>query len=278
MMLNVISLGAGVQSSTMALMAAHGEITPMPDCAIFADTQSEPRSVYAWLDWLTKQLPFPVYRVTAGNLTDDGLQLAVSKRSGKKYWKTLVPFYIQAPDGTKGMIGRKYTADYKVAVLERQCKLFVSRRERLAHKPGMPPLIMKWLGISRDETYRRKESPESWSKHHWPLIDLNMTRADCLAWMERNGYPRPPRSACVYCPYHSDEEWLRLKTDEPEEFARAVAFEAQAQAQACQVTIGKPFLHDSMKPLPEIDFSASVYERSRQFDMFNNECEGMCGV
>ena len=37
--LRVISLGAGVQSSVMALMAAKGEIGPMPDCAIFADTQ-----------------------------------------------------------------------------------------------------------------------------------------------------------------------------------------------------------------------------------------------
>lgn len=30
-MIHVISLGAGVQSSTMALMAAHGEIEPMPE-------------------------------------------------------------------------------------------------------------------------------------------------------------------------------------------------------------------------------------------------------
>ena len=37
-MLEVISLGAGVQSTTMALMAAHGEIEPMPDLAIFTDT------------------------------------------------------------------------------------------------------------------------------------------------------------------------------------------------------------------------------------------------
>lgn len=36
--LRALSLGAGVQSTTMALMAAHGEIGPMPDCAIFADT------------------------------------------------------------------------------------------------------------------------------------------------------------------------------------------------------------------------------------------------
>jgi len=49
-MINVLSLGAGVQSSTMALMAAKGEITPMPDCAIFADTQAEPQSVYdSWI-------------------------------------------------------------------------------------------------------------------------------------------------------------------------------------------------------------------------------------
>ena len=34
----VLSLGAGVQSSTLALMAAKGEVTPMPDVAVFADT------------------------------------------------------------------------------------------------------------------------------------------------------------------------------------------------------------------------------------------------
>ena len=48
-MINVLSLGAGVQSSAMALMAAKGEITPMPDCAIFADTQAEPQSTTIWI-------------------------------------------------------------------------------------------------------------------------------------------------------------------------------------------------------------------------------------
>jgi hypothetical protein len=42
----VLSLGAGVQSTTLALMAAHGEVGPMPDCAIFADTCWEPKAVY----------------------------------------------------------------------------------------------------------------------------------------------------------------------------------------------------------------------------------------
>ena len=51
--LRVISLGAGVQSTTMALLAAHGEIQPMPDAAIFADTGWEPAAVYRHLEWLT---------------------------------------------------------------------------------------------------------------------------------------------------------------------------------------------------------------------------------
>jgi len=54
----------------MALMAAHDEIAPMPVAAIFADTQAEPKAVYEWLDWLEKQLPFPIHRVTAGKLEE----------------------------------------------------------------------------------------------------------------------------------------------------------------------------------------------------------------
>lgn len=51
---DILSLGAGVQSSTLALMAARGEVPGFPklDCAIFADTQDEPASVYRWLEWL----------------------------------------------------------------------------------------------------------------------------------------------------------------------------------------------------------------------------------
>ncbi|MBP2230768.1 3'-phosphoadenosine 5'-phosphosulfate sulfotransferase (PAPS reductase)/FAD synthetase, partial [Azospirillum agricola] len=61
--LRVLSLGAGVQSTTLALMAATAEVGPMPDCAIFADTEWEPHGVYEHLDWLETQLPFPVLSI-----------------------------------------------------------------------------------------------------------------------------------------------------------------------------------------------------------------------
>ncbi|CUX70115.1 conserved hypothetical protein [Agrobacterium sp. NCPPB 925] len=70
--LRALSLGAGAQSTTMALMAAHGEIGPMPDCAIFADTGGSRKPSYEHLEWLTSPnvLPFPVHIVSAGNIRD----------------------------------------------------------------------------------------------------------------------------------------------------------------------------------------------------------------
>jgi hypothetical protein len=106
-----------------------------------------------------------------------------------------------------------------------------------------------------------------------------MKRRDCVAWMNAHAYPTPPRSACVFCPYHSDAEWRRLKRDEPEEFAKAVQFERDYQAGklATVSTKGfKPFLHSSRVPLDQVDFSTDV-ERGQGL-LWGNECEGMCGV
>ena len=64
-----LSLGAGVQSSTLALMIEKGKI-PMVDCAIFADTQAESKETYKFLAWLKTQLSYPVYMVSKGSLTE----------------------------------------------------------------------------------------------------------------------------------------------------------------------------------------------------------------
>lgn len=49
--MRILNLGAGVQSTTIFLMAHEGEL-PMIDYAIFADTQEEPKAVYDHLAWL----------------------------------------------------------------------------------------------------------------------------------------------------------------------------------------------------------------------------------
>lgn len=124
-----------------------------------------------------------------------------------------------------------------------------------------------------------KPSRVRYSVHRWPLIDAGMTRRHCLEWMEKRGFPSPPRSACVFCPYHSNKEWRRLRDEEPEEFARAVAFEKayqEAKSKTLSIKHFVPYLHNSRMLLDQVDFSTE--EERGQLDMFGNECEGMCGV
>lgn len=271
--MDIISLGAGVNSSTMALMAAHGEITPMPIAGVFSDTQAEPQSVYTWLDWLEKQLPFPVYRVTKGSLEEVSLEIR-TKRDGSGQWvKNLIPAYIKNPDGTRGIMGRACTFDYKVLMLEKE-----SRRIAQVKRGEKTVRVIQWIGISRDEAHRMKPARQPWIRHRWPLVDLGITRWDCLRWMEQKGYPKPPRSACVFCPFHSDTEWRRLRDEEPHEFHNAVAFEIALQERKARTDNrgGIPFLHNSLVPLGEVDFSTD--EERGQISLFGNECEGMCGV
>lgn len=263
---HIISPGAGVQSSTMALMAAAGEITPMPIAAIFADTQAEPESVYRFLDFLEKKLPFPVLRVTRGSLEQRELRVLRSAKSGKHYRKSGIPLFLAQPNGSIGIIPRKCTGDFKIAPITKEIRKYKSLG------------VVQWFGISLDEIQRMKESQISWITHRYPLIDARMSRHDCLRWMEKHGFPKPPRSACVFCPYHHDREWARLKKEEPEEFQRAVEFErlVQQAALADETTEAVPFLHDSCKALAEVDFSTE--EERGQFSLFNAECSGMCGV
>lgn len=273
-MKHFISLGAGVQSSAMALMAANKEITPMPEAAIFADTQAEPQSVYDWLDWLEKQLPFPVYKVTAGDLWKDSIEMKTSK-DGRKYTKTLIPLFTYTEEKGQGMMPyRLCTVDYKVKPLSKKVKELAGVKRGEKNK-----VVTQWIGISLDESRRMKPSREKWSEHRWPLIEMRMTRQACKDWMQAKGYPEPPRSACVFCPFHSNAEWQRLKTQEPAEFERAVQFEQELQEAKSKTRDNMhstPYLHRSCKPIDQVD-TRSDFDKG-QLPLWDDECEGMCGI
>lgn len=282
--IHILSLGAGVQSSTLALMAAYGEVPHLPrlSAAIFADTQDEPQSVYAWLDWLESAIkaapnPFPIHRVTRGKLSERSLEMR-STKDGRSYCRTDIPFHTLDPEtGEKGKVNsRACTADFKLQPIIKKARE-IGEVPRKA-KGGNQIHVVQWIGISLDEIYRMKPSRDWWAESIWPLVDMRMNRHDCKRWMEANGFPEPPRSSCVYCPFHNDAEWRRLKTEEPAEFQKAVDFEraiqkAKAESDNFRST---PFLHKSLKPLDLVDFSND--EDNGQLNLFNQECLGMCGV
>lgn len=264
---HILSLGAGVQSSTLALMAAAGEITPMPTAAVFADTHAEPAGVYRWLDWLEEQLPFPVHRVNNGDLAETSTRVRTSEKNGLTYLSHAVPAFTLAPDGTKGTMFRQCTDKHKLVPLRKAIDAIRGERDAIV-----------WIGISSDEVIRMKPSRVAGVTHIWPLIDKGMSRRKCLDWMAAKGYPQPPRSSCSFCPYHSDREWRRLRDSEPDAFADAVAYEKRLQAAALNVPRldSVPYLHASRVPLEQVDFSTDI-ERG-QIELFGEDCEGLCGV
>lgn len=257
----ILSLGAGVQSSTIALMAAEGLISAMPLEAVFADTHSEPEETYRYLAWLRSVLPFPVVTVSAGSLYEKAALLDTTKKLARKIATRVLPsFYVS--NGAIQMSQRRCTSSYKIIPIRQHVRKYF--------RAG----VQQWIGISTDEAGRMKDSQVSYIKNRYPLIELEMSRQDCIDWLDSKGYPVPPKSSCVFCPFHDDKAWSNLKLNHPADFERAVELERHMQANELvhDYASHTPYLHRSCKPLDQIQF-----RHEKQPDLFQNECFGMCG-
>ena len=271
--LRVISLGAGVQSTCMYLMAVEGDL-PNPDMAIFADTQSEPLETMAHLKWLQDTFGhiIPIKIATRGSLRDDVIES--TKPDGKHFAN--VPFWTIGIDGRETPGRRHCTREFKIDVVKK------SVRETLGLQPGERAAgrfrVEEWIGISVDEASRAKPSRYSWVTSRWPLLyDMPMRRGDCLDWMADHGYPLPPKSACTFCPFRGLQEWRELRDTQPEAYADAVEIDHALRRNGPLRGMGDlSYVHRSLRPLEEIVADSDADEV--QINLFENECEGMCGV
>ncbi|GAB2796516.1 hypothetical protein GCM10027199_85140 [Amycolatopsis magusensis] len=108
-----LSLGAGVQSLTVFLLACEGQI-PRFDAALFADTGWEPKQVYTQLDTARRigaQAGIPVLTVSSGNIRHDALN------PDARF--VTMPLFAKNPDGSRGMARRQCTGEYKIKPLKR---------------------------------------------------------------------------------------------------------------------------------------------------------------
>jgi hypothetical protein len=249
-------------------MAQRGDIAPF-DCAIFADTKSEPAAVYRHLDWLRDELGFPVHMTSRGSLRQEILDASAGKRGA---WGR-PPLFIVNPDGSQGMTRRQCTGDYKIDPIMRKVRELAGVPRR---SPGPRQVIVEQaIGISLDEAHRMRDARFRWVRHVHPLIDLGMTRQACLRWLSDHGYPEPPKSACTFCPFHSDAMWREMKENDPESFADAVAVDDALRSGHHFMLRGTPYLHRQRVPLRDVDLTDY---RSLNGDLFGEECEGVCGV
>ena len=295
-MIEVLNFGAGVQSTTLLLMSLDG-VLPKLDNVIFADTQWEPAAVYRHLEWCKKIAASKGLEIsvrTAGNLREDLLEFWGPRRKsadGKRY--ASIPAYIRNPDGSRGIVRRQCTSEYKIDVIDR----FIRREViGLAPRQRWPKdrVVRQWIGISCDEFQRMKKTTSANRVLWHPLIEAEelqrtppgtlrgitrgFTRKDCLRWLSDHGYPEPPRSACIGCPFRRNKEWLRLTRDE---FADACEVDRLIRERGWGSAVndagelrGQPYLHDSLVPLSEADLGGT----NTEWNDWDNECDGVCGV
>lgn len=235
--MRVLSLGAGVQSTTVLLLALDGRIAPY-DEIVFADTGDEPAAVYEHLDRLDKVAT--ISRVSRGRLSD-----------------TATSSYVPIPvfDGHGGMGNRQCTNQYKLRPIRQHLRKLKATRVDLS------------VCISTDEYLRAKDSGLKWCVNTFPLLDLRWSRDDCQTYLaDRWAWP-VPRSACVYCPLRPDRQFIDLRENHPDDWARAVAFD-----ESLRINGHGSYVHHSERPLAE------AVLRPEDAGQLTLECEGMCGM
>lgn len=270
----VMSFGGGVQTVAMAALAANGEIE-RPDFCVFADPGNESKLTYRYISTFSKWMAERGLRLivaSRGNLADDVLNL-----KGKRTVPLSLPVFTLSPTGEKGMLMRQCTQEYKITIVFRT----IRRELGLVRKRLKPDAIRVALGISTDEVIRMKPCRAPGFTNCWPLIEKRMSRQDCLDYIKKCGLPKPPKSACIFCPYHSDAFWKEMRVSRPDEWDEAVKFDYAIREKwpkmwkkAGSKMKSTVFLHSQRVPLNQVKLGAMHDEP----DLFGNECEGHCGL
>lgn len=239
-MSEVWSCGGGVQSVAIAALIYTGKL-PKPDFAVMADTGYERSSTWEYIEFLQTKVPVEI--VKAADYATVGLW------GGKDKTTLLIPAFTDI-NGQPSKLSGFCSNEWKRRTIDRWLK-----------EQGVGK-FRKWIGFSTDELRRAKNYDD-----YYPLIELRMSRNDCLSLVESLGWPMPPRSSCWMCPNHSAHEWREIKASN--DWGRVVAFDEAIRERDPNV-----WLTRDIEPIAEVDFD----DRNR--DLFTEtDCEsGLCFV
>jgi len=217
MTLRAISYGGGVQSTALCVLATQRKIGRI-DAALFAnvgDDSEDPATIRyvreVMVPWAAER-GLPVHELH--RTKRDGSSETLWGRLMKKESRS-VPIPVRMANGAPGT--RSCTADFKIAVIGKWIK---------AHGASNDNPAEVCIGFSTDEMHRvgrRKDTP--YERAVYPLLDLGLSRSDCVRIIRDAGLPVPPKSACFFCPFHRPQRWREMRRDEPALFALSVHLE-----------------------------------------------------
>jgi len=209
MVLDVLSMGGGVQSTAILVLVAQNKL-PKPDLVVFCDTGSElPQTLTHIKDRLiplaeSLDIPFNIVRYTNKKGASEPLYKHYMDRS-------LIP----AP------ISGQCTRLFKIIPFKRHIRSIVGRKNKKI-------LARAWLGITTDESHRANTSGVGWYENHFPLLDLELSRDNCINILEEYGWGDTVKSGCFHCHYQSAKQWQALKRKHPDLFKISLDMEKKA--------------------------------------------------
>lgn len=217
MTLRTISYGGGVQSSALCVLAVQGKLGRI-DAALFAnvgDDSEHPASLRYVREVMTPwaaERGLPV--IELDRTKRDGSTETLWGRLMKDGSRSL-PIPIRMSNGAPG--NRSCTADFKIKVVGKWLKANGA-------DAANPADVL--IGISTDEVQRiGNKKVEPYERPIYPLIDLGLSRGDCMQVIRDAGLPVPPKSSCFFCPFHRPAMWAEMRRDDPELFAKSQQLE-----------------------------------------------------
>lgn len=228
-MRHVFSCGGGVQSTACLVLAAQGKIpyrtfvfanvgdkAESPDTIKYIVEVLKPYAAHHNIDWVDLQ-----------RRRRDGTPVDLFDDLYRPIRSINIP--VRMSNGAPG--NRNCTVEFKIKPIAKWIK---------RNAPG----CILGKGISTDEPHRATPSRESDGyTSAYPLIELGISRSDCLRIVREIGLPQPPKSSCWFCPYKTTDQWITMRRQKPELFTATAELERMLNQK--RAAIGKDAVYIS---------------------------------
>lgn len=255
--MNFLSLGGGVQSTVLALMACVNVVhpgtfpyVPVYDAVIYCDLGLE-------APWVYQQVRFVMDKCSECEIPVIILRTNLYQDFMDKFGRlrvVAIPFWSIGKDGKKAKMRRRCTLDYKITAIQR-----FNRRALLGYRRGIKS--RPWdlgehtmhIGFSAEEQHRIFDSYHPFYANRFPLWRMGLERKDNYAYLLEEWGLDSKGSACAFCPFHRNYFFKKVKELFGGLWNKLVAFDQKLEVEQPNTPIdSKLFISHSRKRLADL--------------------------
>lgn len=275
--MKILSCGAGMQSTALALMSCENKITsnkfpmvPVYDAVIFCDLGKEPPWVIEQVHFIEKackDVDIPFY-ILFTHLYQD------FKANFGKSRTVAIPFWSVDKFGKKGKMMRHCTIDYKINTIEKFVRwtLLGYKKGARTRKEDINAHEMH-IGFSVEEKHRCSGSHNGMFVNVFPLVEMNLERKHNYAYILDVWGLDTKASACNFCPFHRNYFFKHLKENHIDDYKELLELDNILEVQQPNTKINsKIYISRSRKRIKDLtDFECCDKEcfKYKEQDIWN---------